>query len=478
MSSEKTPPAVPVQPAPAQRAPVVEPHAKKVIESRTVPVPPVGERETATARILPEPSAMEQEIEQMSARQDSYSFDRDAELSGSLSDDSFDALMSGGDAGSAEEETIEPESRQHGARGRCATRGRVRRVGRPRAGLSAAGPVRHAAQAWRHGGSHRAKAQRRRRPLRSALPSAAAEVGDWGDLHEGMSVEAQVTGHNAGGLECEINHIRGFIPVSQIALYRVEDLAQFVGQRMTCLVTEANPARRNLVLSRRAVLEREKEEAREKLLQSLQPGQVHEGVVRKLMDFGAFVDIGGVDGLLHVSQLAWSRVNHPREVLHEGQQIRVKIEKIDHETGKIGFSYRDMLENPWTSAAAKFPPTAVVRGKVTKLMEFGAFVELEPGVEGLVHISELSHKRVWRASDIVHEGEEVEVLVLAVDAEAQRISLSMKALSKPEPTKAEKEAGEAAQSALPAAAKCSIRRNQPLQGGLGKASGEQFGLKW
>ena len=111
------------------------------------------------------------------------------------------------------------------------------------------------------------------------------------------------------------------------------------------------------MLSRRAVLEREKEEARESCCDSLEPGQVHEGVVRKLMDFGAFVDIGGVDGLLHVSQLAWGRVNHPREVLHEGQQIRVKIEKIDRETGKIGFSYRDMLDNPWTNAAAKYPPT-------------------------------------------------------------------------------------------------------------------------
>ncbi len=240
------------------------------------------------------------------------------------------------------------------------------------------------------------------------LPEAAADVSDWADLNEGMLVEAQVTGHNTGGLECEVNHIRGFIPISQVAIYRVEDLAQFVGQRMTCLITEANPMRRNLVLSRRDVLEREKEEARQKLLDSLQPGQVHEGVVRKLMDFGAFVDIGGVDGLVHVSQLAWNRVSHPREVLAEGQKIQVKIEKIDRTTGKIGLSYRDLLENPWTGAAGKYPPNSVVHGKVTKLMEFGAFVELEPGVEGLVHISELSHKRVWRASDVVHAGDEIE----------------------------------------------------------------------
>ena len=230
------------------------------------------------------------------------------------------------------------------------------------------------------------------------IPSAAAQVADWSDLVEGMSVEAQVTGHNSGGLECEVNHIRGFIPISQVALYRVEDVAEFVGQRMTCIVTEANPMRRNLVLSRRAVLEREKEEARQKMLETLEPGQIHEGVVRKIMDFGAFVDIGGVDGLLHVSQFAWSRVNHPSEVLQQGQTIKVKIEKFDRTTGKIGFSYRDLLDNPWTNAPSKFPPNSVVRGKVTKLMEFGAFVELEPGVEGLVHISELSHKRVWRTA--------------------------------------------------------------------------------
>ena len=198
----------------------------------------------------------------------------------------------------------------------------------------------------------------------------------------------------------------------------------------------SQPQARNLVLSRRAVLEREKEEAKKNFFESLQPGQVHQGVVRKLLDFGAFVELGGgVDGLLHVSQLSWGRVNHPSDVLSEGQTIQVKIEKVDRESGRIGLSYRDMLENPWNTAAAKYPPNGVVRGKVTKLMEFGAFVELEPGVEGLIHISELSHKRVWRASDVVHEGDELEVLVLAVNSESQRISLSIKALTRPEPAK-------------------------------------------
>jgi small subunit ribosomal protein S1 len=274
-----------------------------------------------------------------------------------------------------------------------------------------------------------------------------------------------------------VNHIRGFIPASQIALYHVEHLEEFVDQKLTCLVTEANPRRRNLVLSRRAVLEREREEARRALLESLEPGQVREGVVRKLVDFGAFVDLGGVDGLLHISQLSWGRVKHPSDVLHEGQHLQVKIEKVDEQTGKIGLAYRDLLESPWTDVEKKYPVTSTVHGKVTKLMEFGAFVELEPGVEGLVHVSQLSHKRVWRVSDVVKEGDEVDAVVLSVDEEAQRISLSMKELIEEPKAAKEEKASEADEPPPP-----SKRRKQPdkpLQGGLGRSSGgEQFGLRW
>ncbi len=311
-----------------------------------------------------------------------------------------------------------------------------------------------------------------------SLPGAAVDVEDWDSVHDGMLVDAQITGHNTGGLECEVNHLRGFIPVSQISLYRVEDLAQFVGQQFTCLVTDVNRDRRNLVLSRRAVLEREQEEARQKFFESLAPGQVYEGTVRKLMDFGAFVELGsGIDGLLHISQLSWGRIKHPSEVVQEGQTVRVCIEKIDRENGRIGLSYRDRVESPWVGAAAKYLPNSVVRGKVTRLMDFGAFVELEPGIEGLVHISELSHKRVWRASDVVKEGDEIDVLVLNVNPETQRMSLSIKGLSKPEPTKKEKE--EAAETELPAEAKKQSRpSNQPLKGGLGRSTGASFGLKW
>lgn len=308
-----------------------------------------------------------------------------------------------------------------------------------------------------------------------SLPHAAVDVSGWEELSEGMLVDASITGHNKGGLECEVNNLRGFIPASQISLYRVEDLSQFVEQRMTCLVSEVNPQKRNLVLSRRAVLEREKAEAKQKLMQELAPGQVREGVVRSLRDFGAFVDLGGVDGLLHVSQMSWARVKHPSEVLTEGQTVKVKVQKIDPETGKISLAMKDLLESPWAGAAAKYPARSAATGIVSKIMDFGAFVQLEPGVEGLVHISELSHKRVWRTSDVVSEGQEVEVQVLSVDSEQQRMSLSIKALqAKPMPVK--KEEPEPEEEAAPAP---SNRPAKPLKGGVGRdTGGSQFGLKW
>ncbi len=319
------------------------------------------------------------------------------------------------------------------------------------------------------------------------IPGSAVSVENWSDLQPGAVVEARITGHNTGGLECEVNHIRGFIPVSHIALYRVDDLAQFVGQSWPCLVMEANAERRKLVLSRRAVLERERQDAKQKLLESLRPGDIREGLVRKLMDFGAFVELGpGVDGLIHISQLAWFRVSHPSEILSEGQRVEVRIEKVDPVTGKISLGYRELQQSPWSTAAEKYPPNTVVRGRVSKIMEFGAFVALEPGVEGLVHISELSHKRVWRTSDVVAEGQEVEVLVLSCDAEAQRISLSMKALlPPPKPKTAESDAEPAAEAdaepapAAPPAKPRSTGPQKPLRGGLGRGSGgAAFGLKW
>jgi small subunit ribosomal protein S1 len=305
------------------------------------------------------------------------------------------------------------------------------------------------------------------------VPGASMDVQDWSDLAEGIVVEARITGHNKGGLECEVNHIRGFIPASQVSLYRADDLESFVGQNLQCLVTEANPDRRNLVLSHRAILEREKEEARQKLVEELQVGQIREGIVRRLQNFGAFVDLGGIDGLIHVSQLSWDRVNHPSEVLEEGQKVRVRIEKIDPLTGKIGLSYRDLLEDPWESAESRFAVGNVVPATISKIMEFGAFAKLAPGVEGLIHISEIAHHRVHKVGAFLKEGDAVQVKVLSMDRENQRISLSIKAAqAAPAEAAAEEAEPELSPRVVP-------QRNAPLQGGLGrKSGGEQFGLKW
>jgi small subunit ribosomal protein S1 len=309
------------------------------------------------------------------------------------------------------------------------------------------------------------------------LPGAAVDVGDWSEVAEGMLVEARVTGHNKGGLECEVNRLRGFIPASQVSMYRVEDLAQFVDQKFTCVITEANPEKRNLVLSRRAVLEREKAEAKEALMASLEPGQTHEATVRSLQNFGAFVDLGGVDGLIHISQLSWDRIKHASEVLEVGQKVKVKIQKIDPQTGKISLAFRDLSENPWANAARDFPTRSKVKGTVSRLMEFGAFVRLAPGVEGLVHISELSYKRVFRVSDVLSEGQEVEVMVLSVDPEAQRISLSLKALEARPAAQAKETVQEEAEPETPPAPP--KKRKTPLKGGIGgPPTGDKFGLKW
>ena len=307
-----------------------------------------------------------------------------------------------------------------------------------------------------------------------AVPGASIDVSGWSDLSEGAVVEARVTAANTGGLECVVNNIRGFIPVSQVALYRVEDLASFVDQKMQCVVLEADPMRRNLVLSRRAVLEREQEESRRRLMEELEVGQTREGVVRNIRDFGAFVDLGGVDGLIHVSQMSWDRVKHPSEVLHEGQKVQVKVDKIDRQTGKISLSYRDLLENPWAEAVQHYPAGSIVPGTVSRLANFGAFVKLGPGVEGLIHISEVAHQRVRSVGQVLKEGQEIQVKVLSVDPDAQRIALSLKAVqAAPDQAAADEAEDEAPRElAVP-------KRIGPLKGGTDRPSGgDQFGLKW
>jgi small subunit ribosomal protein S1 len=292
---------------------------------------------------------------------------------------------------------------------------------------------------------------------------AAVTDADWDSVAAGMIVEARVTATNKGGLEVNVNGIRGFMPVSQIDLYRVEDLEQFVNQRVRCAVTEADPVERNLVVSRRALLEKEREENRERLWNELAEGQVRQGVVRSVKDFGAFVDLGGVDGLLHVSEMSWVRVADAGKIVQIGQTVKVVVLKIDHERRKLSLGMKQLTESPWDSAAEKYKLGSVVAGKVSRLMDFGAFVELEPAIEGLIHISELSPTRVRKVGDVVKVGQDVQVMVLSVDGQQRRIGLSLKAAlpEEPEPEAAAEEAEEEAPARPPRP------RTTPLRGGLG-----------
>ncbi len=294
----------------------------------------------------------------------------------------------------------------------------------------------------------------------------AVQQADWSSVSVGMIVEARVTATNKGGLSVDVNGIRGFMPISQIDLYRVENAEQYVNQRLRCLVTEVNPEERNLVVSARALMEKEREEKRDQLWRELAEGQVRTGVVRSVRDFGAFVDLGGADGLLHVSEMSWSRVSDPNSVVQVGQSVKVVVLKVDREHRKLSLGLKQLQASPWDNIDQRYPIGTVAKGKVTKLMEFGAFVELEPGVEGLVHISELAPQRVRRVADIVKPDQEVQVAVLRIDPAARKMSLSLKAaLAKPAEEEPEEEAAEAVE------VKPRPRRTD-LRGGIGESKVE------
>lgn len=311
-----------------------------------------------------------------------------------------------------------------------------------------------------------------------APANRAVAVEDWSQLDVGMIVEARVTGTNKGGLECEVGGLRGFMPAGAVSPWRVENLEEMVGQTLESLVTELVPAARRLVLSRRAVIERQAADARSKMLETLDVGDQLDGIVRSVRDFGAFVDIGnGVEGLVHVSQLSWERVANPADVMQPGQQVRVVVKKIDRQTGKIALSARDLIESPWARAADKYHVGATVKGAVSRIADFGAFVRLEPGVEGLVHVSELASRRVRSVADVVKEGQQVECRVLSVDPDGQRMSLSIKALEAKPAVAEQADAPEEPAAEEPAPVK--KKRTAPLKGGLGGGSaGDRFGITW
>jgi small subunit ribosomal protein S1 len=228
-----------------------------------------------------------------------------------------------------------------------------------------------------------------------------------------------------GGLIIDLG-VRGFLPASLVDIRRVQNLDEFLGTKIECKVIELNRSRNNVVLSRRAVLEEERKEVRQQILDRLQPGMVVEGAISNIVDFGAFVDLDGIDGLIHISELSWSHVNHPSEILSIGDVVPVKVLDIDRDRQRISLGLKQTQEDPWQRVIDTYRIGDELEGKVTKVVTFGAFVEIMDGVEGLVHISELAHHHVENPREIVEPGQDVRVKILEIDSERRRLSLSVK----------------------------------------------------
>jgi small subunit ribosomal protein S1 len=252
----------------------------------------------------------------------------------------------------------------------------------------------------------------------------------------GMPVSGRVSAINAGGLRVELGGVRGFCPLSQIESGYCAEPAGYVGRTLEFLVTGVEEGKRGVVLSRRELLRRQERDEARRRLAALKPGDDLEGTVRRLEAFGAFVDLGGMDGMVHVSEIQHGRVAHPREVLREGEKVRVRVLRL--ETGKdgrprIALSIKASAPDPWTGIEQRLAPGSRVQGKVVRLVDFGAFVIIEPGVDGLVHVSEISSHRIERVKDALAVGQQVEAIVLAVDPTKKRVSLSIRAaLGEPE----------------------------------------------
>jgi small subunit ribosomal protein S1 len=274
------------------------------------------------------------------------------------------------------------------------------------------------------------------RPVIS-INRARAEIG-WRDLQTKKDSEEIVTGevvdHNKGGLIVSVDGVRGFVPLSQIVELRrggseeevEEKLRSMRGQTLYLKVIEMNRRRNRLILSERAAAQERRAQQKDRLLSELQAGEIRHGRVSSLTDFGAFVDLGGADGLIHLSELSWGQVQHPSQVLKVGQELDVRVVGVDRENKKIALSLKQVEENPWTRIEQKYHVGDTVPAKITKLAQFGAFAELEPGVEGLVHISELSEERITHPKQVVREGEDVQLRIIKIDPQRHRLGLSLR----------------------------------------------------
>ncbi len=234
----------------------------------------------------------------------------------------------------------------------------------------------------------------------------------------------------SGGVVCEVSGARVFIPASLVSDTFVKDLTQFQGKELSFVITEFDPSRRRIIGNRKQLLVAEKEKKAQELLSSLRPGDVVEGTVRNVTDFGAFVDLGGVDGLLHVSEMGWGRVGNPKKLYKSGEKVNVIILSIEGK--KIALSQKFPEENPWLDAETKFAPGTIVTGKVARLTDFGAFVELAKGVDGLLHVSQISKERVEKPADVLKVGDEVTAKIIKFEPDTHKISLSVRAIAEDE----------------------------------------------
>ncbi|MBX9961406.1 MAG: 30S ribosomal protein S1, partial [Burkholderiales bacterium] len=246
-------------------------------------------------------------------------------------------------------------------------------------------------------------------------------------LEQGTLVQGLITGKVKGGLTVMINGIRAFLPGSLVDVRPVKDTTPYEGKNLEFKVIKLDRKRNNVVVSRRAVVEASQGEERQKLLETLHEGAVVKGIVKNITDYGAFVDLGGIDGLLHITDLAWRRVKHPSEILSVGDEVEAKVLKFDQEKNRVSLGLKQLGEDPWVGLGRRYPQGTRLFGKVTNLTDYGAFVEIESGIEGLVHVSEMdwTNKNV-HPSKVVQLGDEVEVMILEIDEDRRRISLGMK----------------------------------------------------
>lgn len=251
------------------------------------------------------------------------------------------------------------------------------------------------------------------------------------DFKAGNTIEAPVTDVVKGGLVVDTG-VRGFVPASMVEDHYVSDFSDYKGKTMTFKIVEIEPSENRLILSHKAIVEAEKAEQRKELLSKIEEGSVIKGTVARLTDFGAFIDLGGIDGLVHVSEIGHTHVDKPSDVLEAGQEVEVKVLSIDAENERISLSIKATLPGPWIGIEDKIGVGSVVKGVVKRLTSFGAFVEVFPGVEGLVHISQISHKHIATPHEVLTEGEEITVKVLEIKPEEHRIALSIKALEEKE----------------------------------------------